>query len=59
MSEPQPIPPADQAAPASEQPEGSEVDIERLAEQVYRLMLAEVRLTQARGERERRRRGER
>lgn len=44
-SEPAPAPPA-APAPASPAPE---LDVERLVEKVYRLMLADVRLERARG----------
>lgn len=52
--EPPPTPPAGQA----NEPQPAGVDIERLAEKVYRLMLAELRLERDRGAATRRRRSD-
>lgn len=56
MTSPDPNRPASQpAAPAQQQRSGATVDIEKLAEKVYRLMQAELRLERARGARASRR----
>jgi hypothetical protein len=46
-----------QATPEAGQQMTTPVDVEQLADKVYRLMLAEVRLARARGERVTRRKG--
>jgi len=45
--------------PPANQPDAKAIDIGRLAEKVYQLMLADVRLGRARGERNQSRRGSR
>jgi hypothetical protein len=58
MSDQSPKQPAATPPQASaEQPDANAIDIQRLAEKVYQLMLADVRLGRARGERNQRRRG--
>jgi hypothetical protein len=47
---PDDAPPASQEAGSAQEKSRGAIDIEALAERVYRLMLAEVRLARARGE---------
>lgn len=50
MSNPETSPPADQPAPSTDNKQVAEaVDVQKLADKVYRLMLAELRLERARG----------
>ncbi|MCA1668258.1 MAG: hypothetical protein LC793_12860 [Thermomicrobia bacterium] len=47
-----PQPPRDNAPPEAHEPQGSDaIDVERLADLVYRLAREEARLARARGER--------